>query len=161
MFKLFKGNKKNQLLAPLSGKIVSIEEVPDETFALKMVGDGVAVDPVSEVVLAPCDGTIGKIFKTNHAFSMLSKEGLEIFVHYGVDTVDLEGKGFDRFVEPGEEVRAGDKILSADLEYLKKNAKSVVTSVVISNMDELKSFNVMDKKEVVAGETVIIEASMK
>ena len=161
MFKLFKGKKPTQLVAPLSGKIVPIEEVPDEAFAQKMVGDGVAVDPTSEFVLAPCDGTIGKIFGTNHAFSMMSKDGLEIFVHYGVDTVDLEGKGFDRFVEQGDEVKAGDKVLKADLAYLKENAKSVITSVIISNMDELKSFTVADAKEAVAGETVILEASMK
>jgi sugar PTS system EIIA component len=161
MFKFLKGKKNTQLIAPLSGKIISIEEVPDEVFAEKMVGDGVAIDPTSELVLAPCDGTIGKIFNTNHAFSMESTDGIELFVHYGVDTVDLEGKGFDRFVEQGAEVKAGDKILSADLEYLKANAKSVITSVVISNMDDLKTFEIGSETEAVAGETIIIEAAVK
>jgi sugar PTS system EIIA component len=161
MFKFLKGKKNTQLIAPLSGKIVKIEDVPDDVFAQKMVGDGVAIDPTSELVLAPCDGTIGKVFNTNHAFSMESKDGLELFVHYGVDTVDLEGKGFDRFVEQGAEVKAGDKILSADLKYLKANAKSVITSIVISNMDELKTFEIGSEVEAVAGETVIIEATVK
>jgi sugar PTS system EIIA component len=161
MFKFLKGKKNTQLVAPLSGKIVKIEDVPDDVFSQKMVGDGVAIDPTSELVLAPCDGTIGKIFNTNHAFSMESTDGIELFVHYGVDTVDLEGKGFDRFVEQGAKVKAGDKILSADLEYLKANAKSVITSVVISNMEDLKTFEVKADSEAVAGETVIIEAAVK
>jgi sugar PTS system EIIA component len=161
MFKFLKGKKRTQLLAPLSGKIIPIEDVPDEAFSEKMVGDGIAIDPTSEFVLSPCDGTIGKIFNTNHAFSMESTDGIELFVHYGVDTIDLNGKGFDRFVEQGAEVKAGDKILKADLEYLKANAKSVITSVVISNMEELKSFDVSDESDAVAGETVVIEAAMK
>ena len=161
MFKFLKGKKNTQLIAPLSGKIVAIEDVPDEVFSEKMVGDGVAIDPTSELVLAPCDGTIGKIFNTNHAFSMESTDGIELFVHYGVDTVDLKGKGFDRFVEQGAEVKAGDKILSADLEYLKANAKSVITSIVISNIEDLKTFNVGNATEAIAGKTVIIEAALK
>ena len=161
MFNFLKGKKDPQLVAPLSGRIVPIEEIPDEAFSQKMVGDGVGIDPTSEFVLAPCDGEIGKIFETNHAFSILSKEGIEIFVHYGVDTVNLKGKGFSRFVEQGAEVKAGDKILKADLAYLKENAKSVITAVIISNMDELKSFKVGNEKTAVAGQTVIIEASMK
>ena len=159
MFKFLKGKKSTQLIAPLSGKIVALEDVPDEVFSEKMVGDGVAIDPTSELVLAPCDGTIGKIFNTNHAFSMESTDGIELFVHYGVDTVDLKGKGFDRFVEQGAEVKAGDKILSADLEYLKANAKSVITSIVISNIEDLKTFKVENATETIAGETVIIEAA--
>ena len=161
MFKKFlKGKKNTQLVAPLSGKIVPLEEVPDEVFSEKMVGDGVAIDPTSELILAPCDGTIGKIFNTNHAFSMESTDGIELFVHYGVDTIDLGGKGFDRFVEQGAEVKAGDKILSADLEYLKANAKSVITSIVISNVEDLKTFEVGNETEAVAGKTVIIEAAL-
>jgi PTS system glucose-specific IIA component len=161
MFNFLKGKKETQLVAPLSGKVLPIEQIPDEAFAEKMVGDGVGIDPTSELVLAPCDGEIGKIFETNHAFSMLSKDGIEIFVHYGVDTVNLKGQGFERCAQPGAQVKAGDKILKANLEFLKKNAKSIITAVVISNMDELKSFKVSTGSDAVAGETVIIEASMK
>ena len=160
MFKKFlKGKKNTHLVAPLSGKIVPLEEVPDEVFAQKMVGDGVAIDPTSEFVLAPCDGKIGKIFNTNHAFSMESTDGIELFVHYGVDTIELEGKGFERFVSQGDDVKAGDKILSADLEYLKANAKSVITSVIISNVEDLKTFVVGNEIKAVAGETVILEVA--
>jgi sugar PTS system EIIA component len=161
MFKFLKNKKDIQLIAPLSGKLVHLENVPDEVFSQKMVGDGVAIDPSSELILAPCDGTIGKVFKTNHAFSMLSKDGLEIFVHYGVDTVSLGGKGFNRFVEPGTEVKAGDKILSADLEFLKANAKSVITSIIISNMDMVKNINIGKETEVIAGQTPILNIEIK
>jgi sugar PTS system EIIA component len=161
MFKFLKNKKTVQFLAPLSGKLVRIEDVPDEAFAQKMVGDGVAIDPTSEFVLAPCDGVIGKIFKTNHAFSMQSADGIEIFVHYGVDTVSLGGEGFERLVEAGAEVKAGDKILSADLEYLKANAKSVITAVVVANVDEVKEFIIGKETDVVAGKTVVLEAVLK
>jgi glucose-specific phosphotransferase system IIA component len=161
MFNFLKNKKNTQLLAPLSGKLVRIEDVPDEAFSQKMVGDGVAIEPTSEFVLAPCDGTIVKIFKTNHAFSMESTEGVEIFVHYGVDTVSLGGKGFERLVESGIEVKAGDKILRADLQYLQANAKSVITSIVIANMDDIQGFILGKEMEVVAGKTIILEASLK
>lgn len=158
MLKLWGKNEKTvKLIAPLSGKLVRLEDVPDEVFSQKMVGDGIAIDPTSEFVLAPCDGTIGKIFKTNHAFSMLSPSGLELFIHYGIDTVTLSGQGFKRFVEPGAEVKAGDKILGADLEYLRVHAKSVVTSVVISNMEEVKKIVFSQEKEAIAGQTIILE----
>ena len=161
MFNILKNKKITQLLAPISGQIIPIEEIPDEAFAQKIVGDGIGIDPISEFVLAPCDGHIGKIFRSNHGFSLISKTGLEIFVHYGVDTVKFEGKGFKRIAVEGAEVKAGDKILKADLDFLKKNAKSVITLVIISNMDELRTFRVSEARDVVAGETVIIEAAVK
>lgn len=89
--KLF-GSKENksvevEIYAPISGEIVNIEDVPDVVFSEKIVGDGVAVRPIGNKIVAPVDGVIGKIFETNHAFSMESKEGVELFVHFGIDTV--------------------------------------------------------------------------
>ena len=94
--KLF-GSKENksvevEIYAPISGEIVNIEDVPDVVFSEKIVGDGVAVRPIGNKIVAPVDGVIGKIFETNHAFSMESKEGVELFVHFGIDTVELKGK---------------------------------------------------------------------
>lgn len=125
--------------APLSGEIVPIEEVPDPVFADKVVGDGIAINPTGNQVVAPCDGEIGKIFETNHAFSMETASGVELFVHFGIDTVNLKGEGFKRIASEGQQVKAGDTVIEVNLEYLKNNAKSVITPVVISNMDDVAS----------------------
>lgn len=157
--KLF-GSKENksvevEIYAPLSGEIVNIEDVPDVVFSEKIVGDGIAIRPKGNKIVAPVDGVIGKIFETNHAFSMESKEGVELFVHFGIDTVELKGEGFTRIAQEGQSVKRGDTVIEFDLELLEAKAKSVLTPVVISNMDEISS---IEKKagEVIAGESVVL-----
>ncbi|AHH12580.1 PTS system, glucose-specific IIA component [Borrelia hermsii YBT] len=135
----FKKSATLDLIAPVSGKVVSIDKVPDEAFAEKIVGDGIAIIPTGSELVAPCDGNIGKIFKTNHAFSLETKEGVEIFVHFGINTLNLNGKGFTRVAEEDMSVKQGDVIIRLDLEYLKVHAESVVTPVVIANSDEVSS----------------------
>ena len=90
-------------------------------------------------MVATCDGTIGKIFETNHAFSIESDSGIELFVHFGIDTVELKGQGFTRIAQEGQQVKKGDTIIEFDLAFLQSNAKSTLTPVVISNMDDVKS----------------------
>ena len=155
--KLF-GSKENktvevEIYAPLSGEIVNIEDVPDVVFSEKIVGDGIAIRPTGNKIVAPVDGVIGKIFETNHAFSMESKEGVELFVHF--DTVELKGEGFTRIAHEGQSVKRGDTVIEFDLATLESKAKSVLTPVVISNMDEISS---IEKKsgEVIAGESVVL-----
>lgn len=98
-----------EIVAPLSGEIVNIEDVPDVVFAEKIVGDGIAIKPTGNKMVAPVDGTIGKIFETNHAFSIESDNGIELFVHFGIDTVELKGEGFKRIAEEGQKVKKGDR----------------------------------------------------
>jgi PTS system glucose-specific IIA component len=131
------------IIAPLAGEIIAIEDVPDVVFAEKIVGDGIAIRPTGNKLVAPCDGEIGKIFETNHAFSLESDSGIELFVHFGIDTVELKGEGFTRVAQEGQKVKAGDTIIEFDLELLKDKAKSVLTPVVISNMDEIKELQKM------------------
>ena len=157
--KLF-GSKENktvevEIYAPLSGEIVNIEDVPDVVFSEKIVGDGIAIRPTGNKIVAPVDGVTGKIFETNHAFSMESKEGVELFVHFGIDTVELKGEGFTRIAHEGQSVKRGDTVIEFDLATLESKAKSVLTPVVISNMDEISS---IEKKsgEVIAGESVVL-----
>lgn len=144
-----------EIIAPLSGEIVAIEEVPDVVFAEKIVGDGIAIKPTGNKMVAPCDGTIGKIFETNHAFSLESNNGIELFVHFGVDTVELKGEGFKRIAQEGQEVKQGDTIIEFDLELLEEKAKSVLTPVVISNMDEVKELHKLSGQVVVAETPVL------
>ena len=129
-------NKHNiEIISPLSGEIVKIEDVPDVVFAEKIVGDGVAIKPSGNKIVAPLNGKIGKIFETNHAFAIESDEGIELFVHFGIDTVELKGEGFTRVAEEGQQVKIGDTIIEIDLPLLESKAKSVLTPVVISNME--------------------------
>lgn len=127
-----------EILAPITGEIVKIEDVPDVVFAEKIVGDGVAIKPQGNKIVAPLSGKIGKIFETNHAFAIESDDGIELFVHFGIDTVELKGEGFTRIAEEGQQVKAGDTIIEFDLELLEGKAKSVLTPVVISNMDSIQ-----------------------
>jgi PTS system glucose-specific IIA component len=147
-----------EIIAPLSGEIINIEDVPDVVFAEKIVGDGIAIKPNGDKIVAPVNGTIGKIFETNHAFSIESDEGVELFVHFGIDTVELKGEGFTRIAEEGQVVKAGDTVIEFDLAYLQENAKSTLTPVVISNMDEIKELNKLSGS-VIVGETPVLRVT--
>lgn len=144
-----------EIIAPLSGEIVNIEDVPDVVFAGKIVGDGIAIKPTGNKMVAPVDGTIGKIFETNHAFSIESDSGVELFVHFGIDTVELKGEGFKRIAEEGQRVKVGDTVIEFDLPLLEEKAKSTLTPVVISNMDEIKEL-IKLSGSVTVGETPVI-----
>tara|TARA_Y100000588_G_C13921851_1_gene781859 strand:+ start:72 stop:542 length:471 start_codon:yes stop_codon:yes gene_type:complete len=141
MFGLFK-KKTLDLLAPMQGEVIDITQVPDAVFSQKMVGDGFALNPTEGLVKAPCSGKVAQIFPTNHAFGIISEEGVEVLVHIGIDTVELKGQGFSRVVEPGTQVQAGDVIVKVDLEVLKANEKSTVTPVVITTPDKIKSIQI-------------------
>ncbi|ERK47396.1 glucose PTS transporter subunit IIA [Leptotrichia sp. oral taxon 879] len=166
LFDLFKkGNKGEEVkqefdgkvIAPISGNLLPLSEVPDEVFAKKMVGDGVAIEPnASGVMLAPASGRIEKIFDTNHAFSIVTPAGIEIFVHFGMDTVQLEGKGFERIAEEGAVVKVGDPLIKYDYDFLKANAKSIITPVIISNYESYSALNPVESGAAVAGETTVL-----
>lgn len=147
------------VFAPVSGEIVAIEKVPDVVFAEKIVGDGLAINPKGSQIVAPIDGTIGKIFETNHAFSIESPQGLELFVHFGVGTVELRGNGFKRLAEEGQVVKVGEPILEFDLAYLKEQVESLLTPVVLANMEDIRS---LDKRQgsIDAGKDVIFSVEL-
>ncbi len=125
------------LKAPISGRIIPMEEVPDQVFADKIVGDGLAIEPTDNILVAPCDGVISKIFDSNHAFSIDTPAGIELFVHFGIDTVELDGTGFKRLAQEGQHVKAGDPVLEVDLDLLSNTARSIITPVVITSMKDV------------------------
>ncbi|HCM5252858.1 PTS N-acetyl glucosamine transporter subunit IIABC [Klebsiella variicola] len=149
------------LVSPITGDVVALEQVPDEAFASKAVGDGIAVKPTSNIVVAPAAGTVVKIFNTNHAFCLETNNGAEIVVHMGIDTVALEGKGFKRLVEEGTEVKAGEPILEMDLDFLNANARSMISPVVCSNSDDYSALVILASGKVVAGQTPLYEIKGK
>lgn len=152
---------KATLVSPITGEVVALDQVPDEAFASKAVGDGVAVRPTDKFVVSPARGTIVKIFNTNHAFCLETEEGAEVVVHMGIDTVSLNGQGFKRLVEEGTEVKAGQPILEMDLDYLNANARSMISPVVVSNIDDFGGLKALAAGHVVAGETKLYDITAK
>ncbi|MEQ5390511.1 N-acetylglucosamine-specific PTS transporter subunit IIBC [Proteus sp. fly-1013] len=144
-----------EMIAPFDGEVVALKDVPDEAFSSGVVGDGVAIKPTSNIVMAPATGTVVKIFDTNHAFCIETDNGVEIIVHMGIDTVALGGKGFKRLVEEGADVKVGQPILELDLEYLNANAKSMISPVIVSNIDDFDKIAEQVDGVVVGNKTVI------
>lgn len=119
-----------RVLAPLDGLVMDLESVPDEVFALKMAGDGVAIDPSGQVALAPVTGQLVKLFRGGHAFGIAAEGGVELIVHLGLDTVELEGKGFEKLAVEGQNVQAGDPIVRFDRATIEAAGKLIVSPVV-------------------------------
>jgi phosphoenolpyruvate-protein phosphotransferase len=130
------------LLAPFTGPMVPLADVPDPVFADGMFGDGIGIDPLSGVLLSPCDGVITHLARTHHAVTLRTPQGAEILVHIGIDTVELAGKGFTPKVEQGASVRAGQVLIEFDADYVAQNAPSLVSVIAIANSD---AFEVVDR----------------
>ncbi|TJZ77497.1 phosphoenolpyruvate--protein phosphotransferase [Chitiniphilus eburneus] len=133
-------SQRIELLAPLTGLIVPIESIPDPVFAQKMVGDGIAIDPTSNVLAAPASGRIKQLHTSHHAVTLLTPEGLEVLLHIGLDTVMLKGEGFKALVKEGEDVRTGQPLIEFDAELIMKRGKSILTEMVITNGDKVAAF---------------------
>jgi phosphoenolpyruvate-protein phosphotransferase len=128
------------LKAPLSGYLVPIERVPDPVFSQKMVGDGIALDPISQSLVAPCDGEIIMLHPANHALTLAIADGIELLLHIGLDTINLKGEGFTSRVKNGDKVKAGDPLIDFDADFVATHAKSLLTMIVVTNPDRVASF---------------------
>lgn len=142
MFKIFK-NRESKIVSPATGIIKDISKVNDETFASKCLGEGFAVEPSSGVVVSPIDGSIEAIFPTKHALVIKSKDEKNILIHIGVDSVQLEGEGFNLLVEEKQKVKAGQKIVEVDLDMIKSKIPSSDIMVIFTDGD---SFNLIEKE---------------
>ncbi len=143
------------IASPITGKIVELENTPDQVFSQKMLGDGIMIEPDGNVVEAPFDGEITMIFDMKHAVGMKSENGLEILIHVGIDTVELEGKCFEVLKKVGDKVKKGDKILSFDLEYIRENATSAATPVIFPELKDNQKVKIIKLGQVVAGEDIV------
>jgi len=136
-----------EMINPIEGEIIPITEVPDQVFSGKMMGDGFAIIPSEGTVVSPVDGEIVNVFPTKHAIGILSKGGKEILIHIGIDTVKLNGEGFEVLVAQGDKVTKGQQLVKVDLHFIRENAPSTITPVVFTNLSE--------------GQEVVIEKSGK
>ncbi|WP_071392960.1 PTS sugar transporter subunit IIA [Bacillus tuaregi] len=161
MFKsLFKKKvEPEQVMAPLTGKTVTLEDVPDPVFSQKMMGDGMAIIPADKQVYAPVDGEIVNVFATKHAITMRTKAGAEILIHMGLETVELKGEGFNILVQDGTKVTKGQPIAEFDIEKVSSLGKEIITPIILLNGEEFKLENKLTSATTTGGKDIIMEIS--
>jgi glucose-specific phosphotransferase system IIA component len=150
----WKRKKKIEIIAPLTGQWLSLEQVPDQVFSKKMMGDGFAITPQKGEVVSPVDGEVMNLFPTKHAIGVKSGSGLEILIHVGIDTVELNGEGFMAHVKEGDRIRVGQKLLDFDLERIQSQGKPTVTPVIFP---QSAAWNIHwgEQGSLTAGQTVV------
>ncbi len=147
---------ETKICSPLKGKTVKLEEVEDEAFSSGILGKGIAILPEEGVLYAPADGTISTFFPTGHAVGMMTDSGIELLMHVGMDTVQLDGKGFQPHVAVGDKVKRGQKLLEFDMRLIKEAGYSLVTPVLVTNFEETGEVVPVDgAKQIQAGDELI------
>ena len=125
--------KKETFACPVSGTLLNLENVPDEVFAKRMMGDGFAVDPTVGKIYAPVSGVIKAAFPIKHAIGIEAKDGTEILIHIGMDTVELNGEGFTSHIKEGQKIKQGDLLMEVDLDFIASQGKPVITPVIFTS----------------------------
>ena len=143
--------------APVTGKCIRIEEVPDAVFSQKMMGDGFAVIPSGDTVAAPVSGEIVMVAQTKHAFGMKTKSGIELLVHIGLDTVELNGEGFTVLAKPGSRVKAGEAVIRFDKAFMEGKGLNMTTMVIFTGGYDREIKISQFGQDVTAGEVVLPE----
>lgn len=128
--------------APVSGAVIPSEKIPDETFATGVLGRGVGIEPAEGIVVAPFDGEISSVTDTHHAVGISSPDGMEVLIHVGVDTVAMNVDGFTCFVQEGQKVRAGDKLIAFDRAKIAAAKHPDVVVVLVTNSDDYETLDI-------------------
>jgi glucose-specific phosphotransferase system IIA component len=149
------------LTSPLSGKIVALEQVPDPVFAQKMTGDGIAVKPSQGVVLAPFDGKVVHLFESKHAIILEHTSQLQVLIHIGLDTVNMQGDGFLAHVKVGDTVKKGDKLIEFDLLRIEEAGHPTISPVIITNGEIVSEQKNIRQGSVRAGVDDILSIHLK
>ncbi|WP_199671214.1 phosphoenolpyruvate--protein phosphotransferase [Salinibius halmophilus] len=142
------------LHAPLTGVYVAIANIPDPVFAEKMVGDGCAIDPTSNLLVAPFDGTVTQLHDAKHAVAITHASGIEVLLHIGLDSVALKGQGFKTKVALNQQVKTGEPLIEFDADYIATHAQALMTEIIITNSDQVERFEFTNKALVQQGETL-------
>ena len=153
--------EKIEIASPVTGMAVTVSEIPDEGFASGAMGDGAGVTPTKGTVIAPADGKVSFVFDTKHAIGFVTDNGLELLLHIGIDTVNLQGKGFTVYVENGQHLRKGEKMMELDLAYLKEHAPSLCSPILCTSLEDNQRIRVLAAGEVKAGEPLFVVENMK
>lgn len=159
--KWFQSKQEELIMSPLNGKVVPITEVPDPTFSEKMLGDGVAIIPTDGKLFSPVDGEVVQLFPTKHAIGIKTKQGLEILIHIGLDTVTMKGEGFKAYVKQGDTVKTGQPLIDFSLDLIEKKASSTITVVVITNFDKVEEMIPEYSEQSIATKTKLMKVILK
>lgn len=143
------------ILAPLNGKVVSLKEVPDQTFSMELMGKGIAIKPSDGVLVSPADGIITFLFQTKHAIGIKTDSGIELLIHIGIDTVKMNGEGFKNFIKQGERVTAGQTLIEFDLDLVKEKSPSTLTMILVTNVDDTKYVEPLNVDDVKQGDKLL------
>ena len=138
--------------SPITGTAADLSTAPDEGFAGKMMGDGAVVTPEDAIIKAPEDGEVVFVFDTKHAIGFMTDSGLSLLLHIGIDTVKLDGKGFEVFVESGQKVKKGEPLMKIDIDYLKENAPSLVSPVLCTELEDNQKVRLLKTGDIKAGD---------
>lgn len=133
--------RHSNIFAPMTGNTIAIEKVPDSTFAEKMVGDGIAIEPTGNQVTAPFDGTVQSLFPTGHAIGLVDGNGVELLIHIGIDTVQMKGEGFKSMVKVGDKIQRGQLLIEFDRDLILKSGRSLISPIVVTNTDSFKNIS--------------------
>ena len=144
-----------ELYAHMNGAVVLLENVEDEAFSSKVLGDGIAIEPAEGKLYAPCDGKVDMVFDTKHAINLVSKDGCEILLHIGIDTVKLSGEFFESHVSDGQEIHKGDLLISFDIEKIRNEGYKTTTPMIICNTDDYNSVEAIGTGNTTVGEKII------
>ncbi|MFS0883455.1 PTS glucose transporter subunit IIA [Bacillus sp. 7586-K] len=165
MFKnLFKKSVKaenEEIYSPLDGEVVSLGNVPDPVFSQKMMGEGIAIKPRLGNLTAPVKGEVVQVFHTKHALGIKSDNGLELLIHIGIDTVELNGEGFQVLVKQGQSVKIGDPLVNFDIPFLKSKNKEIITPIIITNTNERIESIVQNAQQDVSNGDLLITCKLK
>ena len=146
---------ENDILAPMTGSVLALDQVPDSTFASGLLGQGVAIIPSVGKVIAPFSGEVASIFQTKHAIGLLSDSGIELLIHVGIDTVKLEGAPFTAHVKEGDKIKAGDLLLEFDRQAILNAGYDLATPIIISNSDDYRALDIVSASAVDAGQPLL------
>lgn len=161
LFDKFKKVADQNIYSPVEGKCIDIVEVNDDVFSGKMMGDGVAVVPKVNVVCSPCDGELTMVFPTKHAFGITMNSGVEVLVHIGIDTVNLNGVGFKSFKNKGDKVKHGEKIIEFDDKYLSREDLDTTVMLIITSSNDCKFDKICIDKDVNTFDKVLVLEDME
>ncbi|MGN1272679.1 MAG: beta-glucoside-specific PTS transporter subunit IIABC [Lactobacillus sp.] len=153
--KVENNNPDEKLVSPLNGQVMTLSEVKDEVFSSGAMGKGLAIEPTDGILHAPADGQIVMTFPTSHAIGLRTTNGAEILMHIGMDTVNLQGKGFETLVEKGQNVKAGDELVKFDIPAIKKAGYSVTTPIVVTNSQEYADIERTADGQVKVGQEIL------
>lgn len=144
-----------EIKAPAEGQLITLDNVPDEVFSTGMMGQGIAIQPSNGKIFSPIDGTVQTIFPTKHAIGLVGEQGAEVLIHMGLDTVNLEGKGYDILVTEGQAVSVGDPLVNVDLQAIQSAGYQTITPIILTNSADFDAVNTQAEQTVEVGDVII------